>query len=103
MYVCPNDDCTNIAVPNNFENRISENKKNKTVKLKCPVCFTIFEKPIKNLYIENKRDNFPYLSASLGEFVTSRDHENALAKKMGMVPMDHLRVKKPKTRWKNKK
>lgn len=39
---------------------------------------------------------FPYFSGCLGEVVTSRDHENHVASKQGLVPATHHRVKVPK-------
>lgn len=48
--------------------------------------------------IIQRGNRYPYMSGSLGEVVQSRDHEEALAKKMGMTHQDWGRVKVPRKR-----
>lgn len=64
--------------------------------VECEECGTKFSRKAAEILKKPGISQYPYLSASLGEVVTSRDHENHVAKKMGMVPMEHLRVKAPK-------
>lgn len=43
-----------------------------------------------------KRSNrYPQFNGTLGTVVESRAHEDHVAKKMGMIPVDHVRVKTP--------
>lgn len=46
------------------------------------------------------RISYPYMNHSLGEVVNSREHGDAIAKKMGLVPSEWTRVKRPKKNWK---
>jgi hypothetical protein len=64
--------------------------------LYCVYCGHTFKAPkskkMTHLYrVEKVR--YPQISGSLGCVVKSRDHENHVAKQMGMVPTDHVRVK----------
>jgi late competence protein required for DNA uptake (superfamily II DNA/RNA helicase) len=65
-------------------------------RLYCPHCGHMFlsepSKSLTHLYrVEKVR--YPQINGSLGCVVKSRDHENHVAKKLGMTPTDHIRVK----------
>lgn len=60
-------------------------------KLKCAHCEHEFEAPpaasLSHLY-KTERLRYPHLNSCLGTVVTSRAHEDAVAKKLGMVRTD---------------
>lgn len=73
--------------------------------LRCDHCGTRDKaKPFTsyNYLSRTHKNKYPYLSGSLGEVVTSRDHEEHVAKSLGMVPMEHQRVKTQKRTYRNK-